>query len=233
MKKEQFIKQLSENGINLTDGMIQQFHEYFLLLEKYNEVMDLTNVIDEEAVYERHFYDSLTPAFNDSFNHLKVCDVGSGAGFPAIPLKIVFPDMNLTIIDSMTKRMNFLKEVITKLKLKNVNIVIGRVEETANLYWEYFDIVTARAVAKLNMLLELCIPIVKVNGRFIALKGKNALDEVQNSTKALKLLNVKLLKMQTWSTEENISRNNLFFTKIGSTNHKYPRKFSQIKSKPL
>lgn len=233
MTKETFYKLLSKENIILTDTQKQQFATYFNLLETYNKVMDLTNVIEEEQVYERHFYDSLSIAFNQNFNTLSLCDVGSGAGFPAIPLKIVFPNMKLTIIDSLNKRMNFLKEVINKLNLKDVTIEAKRAEDVTNIYRNNFDIVTARAVAKLNILLELCIPLVKVGGMFIALKGSNGNEELEEAKNALKILNVELINAKYFYTENNILRNNYYFKKIKDTDKKYPRMYSQIKKRPL
>ena len=154
MTKLEFYQQLEQQHIFLSNHQKQQFDQYYHLLFQYNQIMDLTSVIEEEQVYERHFYDSLTIAFNKNFNGLKVCDVGSGAGFPAIPLKIVFPEMELTIIDSLTKRMNFLNEVVQQLDLKKVTIITARVEEMDASFRETFDIVMARAVARLNILLE-------------------------------------------------------------------------------
>lgn len=228
MTKNEFYDTLEKNNILLTDKMKNQFDQYYQLLSQYNQVMDLTNVIEEEQVYERHFYDSICIAFNHNFNDLKVCDVGSGAGFPAIPLKIVFPEMDLVIIDSLSKRMNFLKEVMQNLELKNVKIEIARVEDVANQYRESFDIVTARAVARLNVLLELCTPLTKEKGLFIALKGKQGPIELKESQQAIKELNVCLQEERKY--DEGI---NYYFKKEKKTNPKYPRKFAQIKKKPL
>ena len=196
MTKLEFYQQLEQQQIFLSNHQKQQFDQYYRLLFQYNQVMDLTSVIEEEQVYERHFYDSLTIAFNKNFNGLKVCDVGSGAGFPAIPLKIVFPEMELTIIDSLTKRMNFLNEVVQQLDLKKVTIITARVEEMDASFRETFDIVMARAVARLNILLELCIPILKVNGIFIAMKGQKGQEELEEAKNAIQILNLKLNETQ-------------------------------------
>ena len=170
MNKEQFYLALEKENIVLNETQKQQFNDYYQLIYQYNQVMDLTNVYQEEEVYERHFYDSLSIAFKDDFNNCSLCDIGSGAGFPAIPLKIAFPNLKLTIIDSLNKRMNFLKKVVEQLNLTDVEIIVSRAEDVANKLKEKYDIVTARAVAKLNVLAELCVSFVKVNGRFIALK---------------------------------------------------------------
>ena len=228
MTKLEFYQQLEQQHIFLSNHQKQQFDQYYRLLFQYNQVMDLTSVIEEEQVYERHFYDSLTIAFNKNFNGLKVCDVGSGAGFPAIPLKIVFPEMELTIIDSLTKRMNFLNEVVQQLDLKKVTIITARVEEMDASFRETFDIVMARAVARLNILLELCIPILKVNGIFIAMKGQKGQEELEEAQNAIQILNLKLNE-----TQKLPFITNFYFLKQKKTSLQYPRKYSLIKKKPL
>lgn len=233
MKKETFYEKLKQENLVLTELQKQQFAEYYHLLYQYNQVMDLTNVIAEEDVYERHFFDSLTIAFQKNWNEVSLCDVGSGAGFPAIPLKIMFPQMKLTIIDSLNKRMNFLQEVVEKLQLSEVKIVPKRVEDVAEQYRNHFDIVTARAVAKLPILLELCTPLVKKSGQFIALKGSNGQEELEMSVNAMNLLYIELIHIQSFYTENGILRNNYVFFKKKETDKKYPRKYAQIKSHPL
>lgn len=228
MTKLEFYQQLEQQQIFLSNHQKQQFDQYYRLLFQYNQVMDLTSVIEEEQVYERHFYDSLTIAFNKNFNGLKVCDVGSGAGFPAIPLKIVFPEMELTIIDSLTKRMNFLNEVVQQLDLKKVTIITARVEEMDASFRETFDIVMARAVARLNILLELCIPILKVNGIFIAMKGQKGQEELEEAQNAIQILNLKLNE-----TQKLPFITNFYFLKQKKTSLQYPRRYSLIKKKPL
>lgn len=228
MTKLEFYQQLEQQQIFLSNHQKQQFDQYYRLLFQYNQVMDLTSVIEEEQVYERHFYDSLTIAFNKNFNGLKVCDVGSGAGFPAIPLKIVFPEMELTIIDSLTKRMNFLNEVVQQLDLKKVTIITARVEEMDASFRETFDIVMARAVARLNILLELCIPILKVNGIFIAMKGQKGQEELEEAKNAIQILNLKLNE-----TQKLPFITNFYFLKQKKTSLQYPRRYSLIKKKPL
>lgn len=228
MTKLEFYQQLEQQHIFLSNHQKQQFDQYYRLLFQYNQVMDLTSVIEEEQVYERHFYDSLTIAFNKNFNGLKVCDVGSGAGFPAIPLKIVFPEMELTIIDSLTKRMNFLNEVVQQLDLKKVTIITARVEEMDASFRETFDIVMARAVARLNILLELCIPILKVNGIFIAMKGQKGQEELEEAKNAIQILNLKLNE-----TQKLPFITNFYFLKQKKTSLQYPRRYSLIKKKPL
>lgn len=219
----EFKEALKEKNIILTDNMLKQFQTYYDLIVSYNKVMDLT-AISDDLIYERHFYDSLSIAFNKDFNDLNFCDVGAGAGFPSIPLKIIFPKMKLTIIDPLNKRMNFLKIVIEKLGLTDVNLVIKRVEE-AKEYQETFDIVSARAVARLNILIELVSQIVKVQGHFIAMKGNKAEEELKEASNSLKECNFILVKKDEYA--------NLTFIKIAPTKNKYPRPYSQIKHKPL
>lgn len=219
----EFKEALIEKNIILTDNMLKQFQTYYDLIVSYNKVMDLT-AISDDLIYERNFYDSLSIAFNQDFNNLNFCDVGAGAGFPSIPLKIIFPKMKLTIIDPLNKRMNFLKIVIEKLGLTDVNLVIKRVEE-AKEYQETFDIVSARAVARLNILIELVSQIVKVQGHFIAMKGNKAEEELKEASNSLKECNFILVKKDEYA--------NLTFIKIAPTKNKYPRPYSQIKHKPL
>lgn len=226
--QQKFIEDLKKQNINLTEQMIKQFDLYFQLIEKYNQVMDLTAIKTKEEIYQRHFYNSLTIAFNEDFNDIHLCDVGSGAGFPAIPLKIVFPNMKLTIIDSLTKRMDFLKIVVATLDLKDVNILCLRAEEASIKYREKFDIVTARAVARLNILVELVSQMVKVNGLFIAMKGSQGKIELEEATNALNICKMKLIKETIY--EPSI---NYYFMKTNSILKKYPRNYGKIKKKPL
>lgn len=227
MDKIEFVNLLKKQNIELTDQMINQFDMYFNLIVKYNKVMDLTAVSDEE-IYERHFYNSLSIAFNDNFNNKSLCDVGAGAGFPSIPLKIAFPDMKLTIIDPLTKRMDFLKIVIKELGLKDVTLLYKRAEDSSKEYKETFDIVTARAVARLNILTEIVSQMVKVNGLFISMKGSKAIEELNEAKNALSICKMELVKQN--SVEPSI---NLFFKKTSSIPSNYPRNYGQIKKKPL
>lgn len=228
ISKLNFKEELAKVNITLTDQMVNQFDLYFNLIDKYNKVMDLTAVNGEDEVYERHFYNSLSIAFNDDFNNFHLCDVGAGAGFPSIPLKIAFPNMKLTIIDPLNKRMEFLKVVIKELDLKDVNIVVARAEDVSKTNKEKFDIVTARAVARLNVLAELVCQLVKVNGRFIAMKGQKGEEELLEASNALSTCNFKLI------SKINLDPSiNFVFEKTKSVDNKYPRNFGQIKKKPL
>ena len=226
--KQNFKEELSKQNIIITDQMVEKFDKYFHLLEKYNQVMDLTNVIEEDEVYDRHFYNSLTIAFNKDFNNLSICDVGAGAGFPSIPLKIVFPNSKITIIDPLSKRMDFIKEVIKELELKDINILYLRAEDASKKYKEVFDIVTARAVAPLNILVEITSQLIKINGYLIAMKGQKGNEELQKAKKALETCNLSL--ENTNCVGKSI---NFYFKKTKTIDNKYPRNYGQIKRRPL
>ena len=234
MNQEQFIQALKEKGIELSDKQIIQFRKYFEILVEWNEKMNLTAITDEEGVYLKHFYDSLTISFDYKLDNQSLCDIGAGAGFPSIPLKIVYPNLKITIVDSLTKRITFLKELTHQLGLENVEAISARAEEYAIKHRESFDIVTARAVARLNILDELCLPLVKVGGDFITLKGLKAKEEYEEAKKGIATLGGELYKEEDFTlTDENDHRCNMYIKKKKSTPSKYPRQFSQIKKKPL
>lgn len=228
MNEEQFIEALQEKGIPLDDHQTAQFKRYFELLVEWNEKMNLTAITDAPSVYLKHFYDSISAAFfTDLSSELTLCDVGAGAGFPSIPLKICFPKLHVTIVDSLNKRITFLHELAEQLELKNVNFVHARAEEFGQnpAYREQYDVVTARAVARLSVLSELCVPAVKMNGRFIAMKGAAAADELQDAKKALETLGAVLEDKHTFSLPLEASERTVFvFNKKKKTPKKYPRK---------
>ena len=234
MKKEEFISLLSKNNVVLSEKQSLQFEKYLYLLQEYNKVMNLTGITEEEEVYEKHFYDSLLFSFNENMDGLSLIDVGSGAGFPGVPLAIVYPSLNVTLLEPLTKRCKFLEVVKNELGLSNVVIVNERAEDFSKKNEEKFDIATARAVSKLNILLEISSQMIKVNGYFIALKGKIAQEEIEQAKNALKVLNFKIEKnKEDYLPSEEDSRANIFIKKLGSTNKKYPRNYSQIKNRPL
>ena len=161
-----FVKELENLNIEIDSDKLNKFKKYFELLVEYNKVMNLTGITDLEGVYLKHFYDSLTLVKAYDFNNdIKLCDVGSGAGFPSIPLKICFPNIDVTIIDSLNKRIEFLNVVIKELGLENIRAIHSRAEEFDNR--ECFDIVTSRALADVNIGLELCMPLVKIDGYYL------------------------------------------------------------------
>ena len=223
-----FIKELEILNITLSDIQIEQFKKYFELLVEYNKVMNLTGIIEESQVYLKHFYDSLTLVKAYDFNgSISLCDVGSGAGFPSIPLKIAFPSIKVTIIDSLNKRLEFLKIVVKEIGLTNVSLIHSRAEEYNGR--ESFDVVTSRALADVNIGLELCMPLVKVNGYYLPMVvsydlGKNTINELGGKLEE---------EIKFYLPIENSERRILKVRKVSKTKDKYPRSFSQIKKNPL
>lgn len=234
MNQEQFIEALKEKGIVLTDTQLHQFELYYQTLVEWNEKMNLTAITQKEDVYLKHFYDSLTISFDYDFKDQSLCDIGAGAGFPSIPLKIVYPQLKVTIVDSLTKRITFLKHLSQVLNLSDVEAISARAEEYALNHRESFDIVSARAVARLNILDELCLPLVKVDGYFITLKGLKAKEELAEARQGITLLGGKVMKEVDFTlTDESDHRSNIYIRKEKKTPTKYPRPFGKIKKKPL
>ena len=234
MNQEQFIASLQKQGIILSEKQIQQFELYYTTLIEWNQKMNLTAITQKEDVYLKHFYDSLTISFDYPLDQQSLCDIGAGAGFPSIPLKIVYPNLKITIVDSLTKRITFLKHLANVLELENVTAISARAEEYAKDHRESFDIVTARAVARLNILDELCLPLVKINGDFITLKGLKAQEELKEAKAGIEKLGGKVTKEIDFTlTDENDYRSNIYIHKIKKTPSLYPRTFGKIKKKPL
>mgnify|MGYP001116579837 FL=1 len=232
MNKELFLEELKKLGILLTSKQEQDLETYYKLLISYNNNVNLTAITKEEDVYLKHFYDSLTLFKGiDLKENLKICDLGTGAGFPGLVLKIVFPNLSITLVDSLEKRIKFLDLVIKELELKNIKTVHSRIEEFKEI--EAFDVVVSRAVAKINILLELGCNIPKVNGLFVFMKG-NILEELKSAKNALKVLNYSLEKIINFKLPIEESERNIVILKHTSpTSNKYPRQFSIIKKKPL
>lgn len=230
MTKEEFIQACAKENIIFTENQLSQFETYKSVLLEWNEKMNLTAITKEEEIWEKHFYDSISPFFHMNFKSM--CDVGSGAGFPGIPVKIMYPDIHMTLIEPLQKRCKFLEEVKKQLGLLNLDILPVRSEDYAKKNREQFDVVSARAVANLSILLELCIPLLKVNGIMVALKGKNGHQELLNAKMAIDVLNLKLEREDEFNLEEGC-RINLYFKKLKKTSLKYPRAYGQIKKKPL
>ena len=196
--------------------------------------MTLAALKTEEEIIEKHFYDSLLMAEEIKFDDQSLLDVGTGAGFPGIPLKIVFEDLFVTLLEPTLKRVNFLDIVIKELGLKKIVTINKRAEDYVKDARSYYDLVTARAVSRLNMLLELCMPLVKVDGLFLAMKGSKGEEEIQESINALKILNGEIFKIQkTKLVTDNDERMNIFIKKTDEISMKYPRAYGQIKKSPL
>ncbi|OAH54259.1 16S rRNA (guanine(527)-N(7))-methyltransferase RsmG [Domibacillus aminovorans] len=228
MKINQFQLELAEKGISLSSEQMNQFQHYYELLIEWNEKMNLTAITDREDVYVKHFYDSLTAAmYTDLTKPLRICDVGAGAGFPSIPLKIAFPQLDVTIIDSLNKRITFLNKLASELKLENVHFVHGRAEEMGQNPAQrgQYDIVTARAVARMSVLTELCLPFVKTGGAFVAMKAASAADEMENASKAITVLGGKTEDIFSFRLPiEDSERTIIVIRKEKETPKKYPRK---------
>lgn len=230
-----FKEDLKKINIELTNEAFLNFEEYYKFLVEYNEHVNLTAITDYDGVYYKHFYDSLTLSLAlDVTKPINLVDVGAGAGFPSIPNAIVFNNLNVTIIDALNKRINFLNELIAKLKLNNAKALHARAEEYAAFHREETDVVTARAVARLNILAELCIPLVKVGGLFVAMKSVESEQEFLEAKGAIKTLGAEHLKTISVELPNQMGhREILVFKKVNKTPSKYPRQFSQIKNKPL
>lgn len=234
MNLNSFISELKKINIEITDTQLKQLNKYYELLVEYNKVMNLTGITEEEQVYLKHFYDSLTlTKVIDPTKEETLCDVGTGAGFPGLVIKILFPNLKVTLVDSLNKRIEFLKTVIKELELNNIEAIHARAEEYAQTNREKYDIVTSRAVAPLNILLEYNIPLLKENKYFIAYKG-NISQEIIDSEHALKELNAKVEKIEEFLLPiEESNRTIILIKKEKKTNKKYPRKNAEIKKKPL
>lgn len=211
-----------------------KFKLYYDFLVQENAKYNLTNITEQNEAYIKHFYDSIQMENVVELNEVKtLCDVGSGAGFPSIPLKILYPHLQITIIEPTLKRCNFLNQLVKILNLDNVTIINDRAENMKELR-DKFDVVTARAVASMPILLELCVPLVKVNGLFISLKGSSFHEEMTTSSNAIKQLDVKVTRVYEYDLNNNYGKHSIIiFKKIKETNNKYPRIYSTIKKKPL
>lgn len=225
---EQFKAILQEKEISLTEQQEKQFETYYTTLVEWNEKMNLTAITDQAEVYLKHFYDSITASFYFDFTKpFHLCDVGAGAGFPSIPLKIVYPHIQVTIVDSLNKRISFLNHLANELNLENVHFIHDRAETFGvnPNHREAYDVVTARAVARMSVLSELCLPLVKVGGYFIAMKAAHAKDELEMGQKAITTLGGKMENMFTFTLPiEESERNILVIKKEKQTPKKYPRK---------
>lgn len=227
---------LLEKGIEASDKQIELFEGYRHLLLEKNKVMNLTAIEDEEEVNYKHFLDSILPlTMVEIKENAALIDIGTGAGFPAIPMKIMRPDIKMTLLDSLNKRINFLKEVNQDLSLGVENLIHGRAEELGRQakYREQFDIVIARAVSQLNTLSEYALPFVKPGGYFIAMKGPKAEEEIASGENAVKLLNGKIEMVEEYSLTGEEQRTLILIKKTGNTAKKYPRGGGKPKKAPL
>ena len=233
MTKEELYLELEKLGITLTDKQKEQLEIYKKFLIEYNKHTNLTRIIDENDIYLKHFYDSLTIVkYIDLSNKNTLLDIGTGAGFPGMVLKIVYPNLDVTLLDSNNKKITFLKQLSEKLNI-NVNAIQARSEEYIKEKREYFDVVTSRAMANLRVLLELSIPYVKVNGNFIAMKA-NASEELKEANNTHEKLGAKLSSIYEFELiKENSKRTIIVYDKISKTDTKYPRKYDIIIKKTI
>jgi 16S rRNA (guanine527-N7)-methyltransferase len=225
---EQFVPQITEKKQN-------QFYDYMNMLIEWNKKINLTAITEPNQIILKHFVDSMT-ILNEINDNSKIIDVGTGAGFPGIPLKIINDKLEIVLLDSLNKRINFLNEVIQKLKLENINSIHFRVEEVGQnmKYREKFDVATSRAVASLNILVEYMLPLIKVGGICICMKGSEIEPEVQDSKKAIGILGGKIEKIKSFNlANTDIKRNIVIIKKIKETPKKYPRKAGMPSKEPI
>ena len=232
---DQFKKGLSDLNINLTEKQIKQFLKYYEILVETNKVMNLTAITEFDEVIEKHFLDSLSLIRVFDLNrNVKILDLGTGAGFPGIPLKIAFPEIDIVLADSLNKRVKFLNEVVETLQLKEIETVHGRAEELARnkKYREQFDLCTSRAVANLSSLSEYCIPFVKEGGRFISYKSGAIEEEMDQAKRAIYVLGGKLDQVYKFDLHEQ-KRSFVIIKKVKKTPSVYPRKAGTPTKEPL
>ncbi|MCO1465048.1 16S rRNA (guanine(527)-N(7))-methyltransferase RsmG [Burkholderia multivorans] len=238
MNPETFIAQCAAHGLVLNDQQIAQFERYFQLLVEWNEKMNLTAITQREEVYLKHFYDCLMALWNMPLDNyaLQLCDVGAGAGFPSIPLKIAHPELQVTIVDSLQKRLTFIEHLAEELGLEGVSCVHGRAEDVGQnpAYRGQFDLVTARAVASLNVLAEYCLPLVKIGGQFLALKAQKSDQELEEARAAIRILGAKLIKVtEDQLPVESADRRYILIQKTKETPNKFPRKAGKPAKNPI
>jgi len=218
---------IEDFGIEASDKMLADFQKYKEILVEWNQKMNLTGIEDEKEVFIKHFLDSISAVSKGYIkNGMSLIDVGTGAGFPGMPLRISLPDLKVTLLDSLNKRINFLQEVANQIDIDDIEFIHGRAEDFGKdeNYRECFDIATARAVAGLPALMEFCVPFVKVGGHFVCLKGPNANLELEESKKAMEVLGIEYIeKIDIKLPEIDLDHNILVFKKVKNTPSKYPR----------
>ncbi len=225
------IELFEQYDLLLSKQQEEMLDKYADLLVEWNQKFNLTAITQRDEIYLKHFLDCLLLA-KKLEKDITLVDVGSGAGFPGIVIKIYRPDIKVTLLEPNNKKVTFLREVISQLNLKDIEVYDDRAEDFCKDHYQQYDVVTARAVAALNILCELCLPLVKVNGRFIAMKGPKALEELEQAKNAIKTLSAEYISKDEFALDES-TRVFLNIRKIGNTNKKYPRNYGQIKKRPL
>lgn len=235
MIKTELEKLLIDTFAIKEQSILDSLYIYYETLVETSKVINLTTIVELEEAYIKHFYDSLLLSKTiDLTQNLTLADVGTGAGFPGLVLKIVYPNLNVTLIEPITKRCKFLQNVIDKLQLKGIEVINGRAEDVIKNHRESFDIVTARAVASLNILAEICVPFVKINGVFIALKGASYQEEIDSAGLAFNKLKAKYSLKYVFELPKNMGeRAIILYKKIENTPNIYPRIYAKIKKNPL
>ena len=239
MEKEEFNKKMRESlkelNIELSEKQLNQFYDYMNILIEWNKVMNLTNITEPSEIIQKHFIDSLTV-----LKHIKeddsIIDVGTGAGFPGIPIKIVYPKTKVTLLDSLNKRVKFLNEVISELELKDIKTIHGRAEEIAHdgNYREKYNIAIARAVASLNVLSEYLSPFVRIGGYAIGMKGTKGKEEAIEAKNAIKILGGEITNIEEFKLPQtDMYRTIIIIEKKKCTDKKYPRKAGTPSKEPL
>ncbi|MBU1141781.1 MAG: 16S rRNA (guanine(527)-N(7))-methyltransferase RsmG [Firmicutes bacterium] len=229
--KEDLLKYL---GIETTSNQDNQFEIYYQFLIEYNKITNLTRIIDKDEVYYKHFFDSLTLVKSIEFNNItSICDMGSGTGFPSLPLKIIYPHLKVTIVDSLNKRILFLKQLIDKLKLSEVTLIHDRAEHFALSKQSSFDIVTARALGSISLITEMGLPMTNIGGKFIALKGLNYEDEFHAAKQGIHILGGEVEEIKKYVLPNQYGTRFHILIKKNKHVKGYPRHFSVMSKKPL
>lgn len=232
MDIEKFKNEVKKLGINVTIDEIEKLEKYALLLKEWNEKINLTAITDKKQVFLKHFYDSLTIVKMIDLNKVdSLCDLGTGAGFPGIVLKIFFPNLNITLVDALNKRIKFLEVIVNELSLENVTLIHDRIEEYGKKNRECFDVVTARALASFPVLLEYSASLIKIGGHLLAMRGNNDSLDGKNALKVLHLKINKVIEFKLPFEESN--RTLIDVVKLEKTSLKFPRRYAEIKKKSL
>lgn len=238
MELSELLKQSCEDiGINLDNEKIDKFLKYKELILEWNKKINLTAITDEKEIILKHFVDSLSVSCGiDFFDGINIIDVGTGAGFPGVPIKILFENSSITLLDSLNKRIKFLEEVVNSLNLNNVSLVHSRAEDAGKneLFREKYDLCVSRALADLTVLCEYCLPFVNINGIFVSLKGPNAEEEIKSSSEALNILGGEIIDIKKITIPKtDITHSLIIIKKVRHTPTKFPRKSGKIIKNPI